>query len=553
MSSLNIKRLPYHSAIIPAVVTVVFLLPFINKAFHIDDTLFLASAKQIQSNPVDFYGFSINWYGTELPMAETTKNSPLACYYIALVSAVFGFGEITLHIAFLIPAVAVALGTYYLAAKLCSKPTVAAVAAVLTPAFLVSSTNIMCDTMMLAFWLWATILWMQGIEDNRWSALCAAAVLMALCALTKYFGMALIPLILVYSVVKKRKLEIQVLFLLIPIIILAGYQWLTYELYGRGLLSDAASYATQQNWLKNWLSGGRFFVKGLTVLTFTGGCIITALFYLPLLCSRKNLITITVAVVIAVIFASGFMTKIVKFQKNPQDSTNWIFTVQLILMITSAIIILTIAVIDLYSNRHAESLLLLLWVFGTFIFAGFINWTVNARSLLPMTPAVAILIVRQIDARSKNIQSLWRLVWPLVPAAVITLAVCWADYAWAGTAREAAAVINEKFKTQNKTIWFLGHWGFQYYMEAENHKALDLERPRPVYGDILISPVSNTNVYEISDELVVLDQTLEFMPFRWCATMKRPLGAGFYSDVWGPLPFAFGKAAPEKYRVFTVK
>ena len=220
------------SCAVVVVVTVAALLPFVNKAYHIDDTLFLASAKQIEKSPLDFYGFSMNWYGIEKPMSEITKNPPLTSYYIALVGRLFGYKEVIMHIAFLIPAVAVALGTYYLAAKLCSQPTVAAVAAVLTPAFLVSSTNIMCDTMMLAFWLWATILWMQGIEYNRWSALCAAAVLLALCALTKYFGMALIPLILVYSVVKKRKLEIQVLFLLIPVIILAGYQWLTYELYG---------------------------------------------------------------------------------------------------------------------------------------------------------------------------------------------------------------------------------------------------------------------------------------------------------------------------------
>ena len=35
----------------------VCLLPFINKAVHIDDTLFLRAAQQIQKHPLDFYGF----------------------------------------------------------------------------------------------------------------------------------------------------------------------------------------------------------------------------------------------------------------------------------------------------------------------------------------------------------------------------------------------------------------------------------------------------------------------------------------------------------------
>src|SRR4030042_529904 len=133
----------HRAPIFVAIITIVCLAPFINKAFHIDDTLFLWSAKQIQKNP------------------------PITCYYIALTAWLFGWSEIALHLAFLIPVAAVALGTYYLAERLCSRPVLATLAAVLTPGFLVSSTNIMCDTMMLAFWVWAVFLWIRGVEKNR--------------------------------------------------------------------------------------------------------------------------------------------------------------------------------------------------------------------------------------------------------------------------------------------------------------------------------------------------------------------------------------------------
>src|SRR6266566_5353229 len=65
------------------------LAPFLNKAFHIDDTLFLRAAQQIQKHPADFYGFNMNWYGTTMPMVQNFDNPPLASYYIALLASIF--------------------------------------------------------------------------------------------------------------------------------------------------------------------------------------------------------------------------------------------------------------------------------------------------------------------------------------------------------------------------------------------------------------------------------------------------------------------------------
>ena len=61
-------------------VTVACLGPFVGKAFHIDDPLFLWTAKQIQARPFDFYGCTVNWYGFEMPMTAATQNPPLAGY-----------------------------------------------------------------------------------------------------------------------------------------------------------------------------------------------------------------------------------------------------------------------------------------------------------------------------------------------------------------------------------------------------------------------------------------------------------------------------------------
>src|SRR2546426_9386785 len=85
--------------------TLACLAPFLNKAVHIDDTLFLRAAEQIQKHPADFYGFRMNWFGTTKPMIANFDNPPLACYYAALVGSVAGWSEPVLHLAFMLPAV----------------------------------------------------------------------------------------------------------------------------------------------------------------------------------------------------------------------------------------------------------------------------------------------------------------------------------------------------------------------------------------------------------------------------------------------------------------
>src|ERR1051326_8601327 len=61
----------------------VCLVPFVNKAFHIDDPLFLWTAQQIRHAAGDFYGFRLNWFGLEMPMTDATANPPLMGYFLA--------------------------------------------------------------------------------------------------------------------------------------------------------------------------------------------------------------------------------------------------------------------------------------------------------------------------------------------------------------------------------------------------------------------------------------------------------------------------------------
>jgi hypothetical protein len=153
-------------------VTLAAVMPFLAKPFNFDDPLFIWAAQQIHAHPGNPYGFDVNWYGELSPMWQVTKNPPLACYYLALAAAVLGWSEVALHFAFLLPALAVILGTHRLAQKFCRQPMLAALMTLFTPVFLISSTMVMCDVMMLAFWVWAVVFWIEGVEKIILGIIC---------------------------------------------------------------------------------------------------------------------------------------------------------------------------------------------------------------------------------------------------------------------------------------------------------------------------------------------------------------------------------------------
>ena len=120
----------------------------------------------------------------------------------------FGWNEIVLHLAGL----AVAFFGRRLAfipSPKCGveRPLLATIIAMVTPAFLVSSTTLMCDVLMLTFWIWALVFWERALanEQSRWRFV-GAGVLAGLAVLTKYSAVTLLPLFPILGILRTRKL-----------------------------------------------------------------------------------------------------------------------------------------------------------------------------------------------------------------------------------------------------------------------------------------------------------------------------------------------------------
>ncbi len=207
-----------------ALVVVLALVPFITKPVNIDDPLFVWAAQHILVHPSNPYGFNVNWYDSMAPMWLVTENPPLACYYLAAGAAIIGWSEIALHTMFLLPAIAVILGTHRLARRFCFRPMLAAIITLFTPVFMVSSNTLMCDVLMLAFWIWSVIFWLEGMEQKDRRLLAVAALLITFASLTKYFGICLIPLLVAWSAIARHRFKDWLIWLFIPVVIFAAYQ-----------------------------------------------------------------------------------------------------------------------------------------------------------------------------------------------------------------------------------------------------------------------------------------------------------------------------------------
>ncbi len=391
---------------------------------------------------------------------------------------------------------------------------------------------------------------MRSLKHSSALGLICAAMLVALSSLTKYYGMSLIPLLFLYSLAVKRNVGRWAFFLLIPILTLAMYQWLTYALYGRGLLLDASSYALERQKIELV----QLIVKSTTGLFFTGGCFI-GVFFLSFLLWRTRSLVIGAVILLLFTVYYLYMLEPNGLIYNDVGGLNWAFIVQCFLFSASGLGILFLAVSDFWQHKNADSLLLFLWIVGTFIFASYLNWSVAGRSVLPMFPVVGILVMRRIEQNSENhgIVKVKHVFVPLILSLVVALSVTWADYKWADAARSTADALNHRYRNYPGTVWFQGHWGFQYYMEKYGGKAFDINESDIPRGDILIVPPDNSNKFLLHEDLLFLDVVYKVTPgISWLSTLNKSTGAGFYSSKWGPLPYAFGPVPEVAYNVFIV-
>ena len=556
----NPKRL--RDLIIVSAACLLLLLPFINKPVSLDDPLYIWAARQIAVHPLDFYGFQANWEGSLRPMWGFFQNPPLVSFFIATVGRFTGWNLPALHTAFAVIAMLTMIGVYLLAVELCDRPLFATLLALICPAFCVSATSLMCDVPMLCFWTWAVVFWIRGCgRSAMW--LPVAGITTAVAILTKYSGMNVIPLLIVYAAMHRatgKNRIIQVLSLLIPVAALYGFERFTSIRYGRGAISNATTFSVDQSIRQHatitlrtldsfaYLGGG-MLAAGIVMIAAMGRMTISIFTGLALLLACVGHLILHHAngwLVYAPIAAAAGIAPV------SDGKPVWLFDLQFGVLAAIGIAVVFFCVLNYFRSDtrpiRAQSLFLSLWIAGVFVFAGYLNWKINTRTLLPMLPAVCILAARVISLGRRPVITL-SVALSAIGAGIMAVFIVFGDYQIAVANRNAATkLVPPHAKLREHPVWFCGHWGFQYYMQEYGARPLDENATIILPGDLLVVALNNYGSPHL-DRLLLVGK-LEVDPGIGVTPLSQPLGANFYGSDGNQLPFVFGPVPPEPFVIF---
>ncbi|MBI2627793.1 glycosyltransferase family 39 protein, partial [Candidatus Nomurabacteria bacterium] len=225
---MSLKKDPFNILII--VLFVLFLtLPFANKAVHIDDIVFLYISNQITKEPLKPYSFNLEW-STLSGLATHITDPPLISYYAALITVLFGESKLVLHTSYIIFPLLAGVSMYYISKKFTQKPLFPTLFLITSATFVVMSHNFMLDIPFLALFLASLCFYIYGVDSKNNYLIILGAIFCGLAFLTKYSGLILLPILDIYSFLKKNPKSL--LYLSIPATIILAWNLYTFKLYG---------------------------------------------------------------------------------------------------------------------------------------------------------------------------------------------------------------------------------------------------------------------------------------------------------------------------------
>lgn len=534
----------------PTAVIAIFLLltlgPFLDKAVHNDDPLYLWSAEQILKHPGYFYGTDVNWTGLTVPMSRQNWNPPAQSYFLAGVIAIFGAHEIPMHFAMLLAAFAAAMGIFQLARLWCECPLLAVLIAMSTPVFLVSATTLMCDLPMLAFWVWSMVLWERALKSDGMGNYLGAMLCAGLAVLSKYSALTLLPLLFALGLFRKKRFGLWLLWFVVPVVIIEGYELWTEKLYGFGLIAFAQKSASRSRFSITGGPGNKLILG----TSYLGGCLLPVLFFARRLWKQQAFLVGGLLLVVIGLATAFWMTGL-NSRLDPS------FPFQMGVMLATAILIALLIVQDFWYARDTVSIVLAGWFAGVFIFAAILNWTISARSFLPLVPLLGILVVRGL-ARKNCFRAENAYYLPLAGSVIVSLLISLADLTLADSARTAARQLVMKYRTPSSTntLWFVSHSGFQYYLQKAGARPVDFDFSILQPDDLVFRPIGGTGIQDPPAGDAELIDKLDYPTLPGLSTFNDYTGAGFYcvgvDSSHGCLPFVFGPVPAEQYFVFRI-
>jgi hypothetical protein len=531
-------RSPLLVALPAMLLAAAVLLPFLDKAFTVDDTLFLKQAQHLLTDPLHPTAFSIVWSEFPWPvrMSAIMPSGPVTAYLLIPCVSAGGqewIGHITQLLMFMLGLVAVAS----LAMRLGRSEAEARVASLIlvsTPVALAMASNCMPDVPAMALGLVGIERIVAWREDRRLHQLVIAVAALIAAALAR-------PHLAVL--------------------------WGTATLV---MVGDARS-------LRSW--------KGMPRLNWFAVAALPALAVVILLVTRDPEAPIGAFVGAAKTFG-GFKNvanNAVAFSAHWSlvipFAIPWVVLhpkrmlkrVGLYASAIGAVIVLQArgahhpylvgaaagigiaSVWDVFHDgwRRKDSIQLVLGSWLLVSIPVLFYQHLPSKYQLASAPAVAILVATALARQSAQVRRFATAAIVIVGVGLGHLIVR-ADNELAELGRRAARELIAPNVAAGRRVWFDGHWGFQWYAEKAGAVCLTATPPRPAFGDLAVSSLRTGGGVNALFPGRVLVQTLPSSP-RGGRIMSFALDAGFYGTAWGYLPWAWGNDVTDRYELWRLQ
>jgi hypothetical protein len=480
------------------------------KPLHVDDAAYYYYAAQIAEHPFDPYGFRIHWYQHPLPANEVLA-PPVLPYWWAAGIRLFGNRPFLWKLWLFPISVLFVFTLHTLFRRFATGLEMALVTmTVLSPTFL-PSLNLMLDVPAVALGLAAMVLFFSACDrDNIWLAI-ASGALAGLAMQTKYTALLVPPTIMLYSVAVgflkpgfSWPAAVRKVVLGLIAAIVAGEIFLFWEKFTEWRYGESHFLHELGTSQHDWLNQLRFTLPLLALL----GGVASPLALLAFigLCRRSwapiaTAILIAASYVVVACFGATVQVR-VSDALIPIPDDWWIFDWSLEDVVLSGLGLLVAGSILGAGGRLLRrpgkwsqapyDWFLVLWL--ALEVAGYFALTPFAAVRRIMGIVVAgTLLSGRLAALTRSLSELRRPVrWVVIGTVCLGLVFYSVDLRDAWAAREAAedAVTWIRAHDASPTIWYVGHWGFQFYAERAGMKAVVPDRPSTPLrrGDWLVVP-----------------------------------------------------------------
>ena len=519
--------------------TIALHAPFIGEAFHLDDAQYLDMALNVERNPLFPMDLPSVFEGHHQDLWGHT-HPPLNAYLIAALIHLHGGppSEPFLHASFLLFPVLLTVSFYFLARRFGMQPLLASALLATNPTLMVSAHTLMADVPLVALWVCTIVLFVRGIDETQQSLVFLSALPATGACFYAYQGFALLPLLALYALSRKKFGWREAGILCAPVALMAAWQLSGYTHRGVTYASTMFGYLGASG---IWL-GSTKIRTAVATLTYLGGVIFPFPFTFWKIGHRsKGALTWTA---LALAGAVAFL----RFADYSPVEKMFFVACSAAGLVAAAWI----------AGRGVESWRLQGWASDDFFlslwFTGMLAVCVaaffsgSARYLLPAYPALLLLVMRLVKRA------------PVFYAGLLAIqlaagtALAQADYEFAGLARREVRDFRSKYGAMPQPFIFSAEWGWRYYLRSIGGEIMaDDTIGRP--GELLVK--SRLALGRIPDnELGRSLKPVEQITYRVGSPLRvldPNSHAGFWSDGWGVLPFWISTGPLDELSIYQVR